>query len=406
MYYVGHTVPVRPYFYNSKEAPVSAVGDDSDINITAQSVVLRENVRYGLSRQLDMTFHGYLSNLWDYNMHNTSSSTVSHTSKRLVSRRSKGDISIRLVNSLKSSQSPNGTITSSPKEKDKEKEKEKGTEKDKENDKYKEKDTEMDRERVMKREKVRAIEKEKDKEMNEEYNKENNIEYQNQNGRVRGFNTPPNGYNYIKSPKSFSTSPPHNNTHNKNHGQNNGQNKNRVQSFALARSPENECECESDEYGNSDRDRDGESGRGRVPVLNTSFDKTSPVLTLKNPSQLSPYSPHTPLSPHSPPNISPSQSNVTQTLLSLQQTLQHTLTQSQSQLLPLTHSHLTQQDPQQNSIKNLRKNSSGLSGGLRYPVRSDVLTPRSLSRTKMPAEEEKEKQGVVNFTVIVGKSER
>ena len=95
----GQKVPVRPYCYTSVEAPQSAVGDDSDM--TAQSVVLRQDVRLGLSRQLDSTFHGMRVNSVDFaygsSCGSSSSSSNVHTTKSLVSRRCKGDISVRVM---------------------------------------------------------------------------------------------------------------------------------------------------------------------------------------------------------------------------------------------------------------------------------------------------------------------
>ena len=95
----GQNVPVRPYCYTSVEAPHLAVGDDSDM--TAQSVVLRQDVRLGLSRQLDSTFHGMRMNSVEFaygsSCGSSSSSSNVHITKSLVSRRCKGDISVRVM---------------------------------------------------------------------------------------------------------------------------------------------------------------------------------------------------------------------------------------------------------------------------------------------------------------------
>lgn len=95
----GQKVPVRPYCYTSIEAPLLAVGDDSDM--TAQSVVLRQDVRLGLSRQLDNTFHGMRVNSVEFaygsSCGSSSSSSNVHITKSLVSRRCKGDISVRVM---------------------------------------------------------------------------------------------------------------------------------------------------------------------------------------------------------------------------------------------------------------------------------------------------------------------
>ena len=72
----GASQPVRPYFYNSNTAPVLAVGDDTDMN--AQSVVLREDVRLGLSRQLNLTFNE------NYHLTSTSELNISHHSMNTI----------------------------------------------------------------------------------------------------------------------------------------------------------------------------------------------------------------------------------------------------------------------------------------------------------------------------------
>jgi hypothetical protein len=85
-------VPVRPYYYNSPHAPLLAVGDDADI--AAQSVVLTQNVRLGLSRQLDLTFYEpHLMRVVDSSSASTQSAVS--ISKNLVNRSRKGDISVR-----------------------------------------------------------------------------------------------------------------------------------------------------------------------------------------------------------------------------------------------------------------------------------------------------------------------
>jgi hypothetical protein len=85
-------VPVRPYYYNSPDAPPLAVGDDADI--AAQSVVLTQNVRLGLSRQLDLTFYeAHLMRVVDSS--SASSQSAISISKNLVNRSRKGDISVR-----------------------------------------------------------------------------------------------------------------------------------------------------------------------------------------------------------------------------------------------------------------------------------------------------------------------
>ena len=88
----GQIVPVRPYYYNSPHAPLLAVGDDADI--AAQSVVLTQNVRLGLSRQLDLTFYEpHLMRVIDSSSASTQSAVS--ISKNLVNRSRKGDISVR-----------------------------------------------------------------------------------------------------------------------------------------------------------------------------------------------------------------------------------------------------------------------------------------------------------------------
>ena len=91
---------MRPYFYNSKEIPTLALGDDNDIMV--ESVVLRESVRVGLSRQLDLTFHEHPHNsMRDLNS-NLSNSTIATPGSRnhhSSSRRINGDISVRMSNS-------------------------------------------------------------------------------------------------------------------------------------------------------------------------------------------------------------------------------------------------------------------------------------------------------------------